>query len=187
MAEMEAWSCHGLFGSTRGDSFDIVLLEVDHVYLSDDMAGDANPCFVHKVCEHTSKDTTPAKHGILPGLLIPGSSHGLHITSAGFPHRDPFLASLSVHSIQVTLALPPYPFDLHSRPSLTMQNLDDAVIGAKHDPALAQPMDETHQNPALHKTEMPPVYECKPTVSSTYDSSREDAPTEEEIATLRHA
>ena len=63
-------------------------------------------------------------------------------------------------------------------------NIDDAAIGVKHDPALAQGPDEKHlDGEKAHVTEVVPVYEGKPQMQTTYVG--DDFPTEEELHTLR--
>jgi POT family proton-dependent oligopeptide transporter len=69
-------------------------------------------------------------------------------------------------------------------------NIDDAAAGAKLDPALALPPDFKHEGPSqIHKTELPPVVEGKPTHPIYDEYSDEDIqgefPTEEELHTLR--
>ena len=63
-------------------------------------------------------------------------------------------------------------------------NLDDLLVGAKHDPALTIGPDEQHRKGSVaHEVELPPVYEGKGTL--TTDMIGEDFPTEEELHTLR--
>ncbi len=70
-------------------------------------------------------------------------------------------------------------------------NIDDAAIGAKHDPSLALPPDSKHEGPASnHETALPLVVEGKPTQSHhfyDYDSEGDQGeyPTEEELHSLR--
>ena len=76
-------------------------------------------------------------------------------------------------------------------------NIDDAAIGAKHDPSLALPPDEKkHQgDPSAHATGLPLVYEGAPTElphrqhgrdpTNYYDNDAGEWPTEEEMHTLR--
>lgn len=62
----------------------------------------------------------------------------------------------------------------------------DVAAGALHDPALALPPDEKHRGSAAdHATELPPVYEGKPTDTAVYAQDSGELPTEEELHTLR--
>ncbi len=60
--------------------------------------------------------------------------------------------------------------------------IDDLVVGAKHDIALAQGPDEERRH--THTAELPPVYEGKGTLSTVYAQEADDAPTVEELHTL---
>lgn len=62
-------------------------------------------------------------------------------------------------------------------------NIDDMVIGAKHDPALVSGPDMNHRKGSVaHETELPAVYEGQKTLLS--DIIGDDFPTEEEMLTL---
>lgn len=61
---------------------------------------------------------------------------------------------------------------------------DDMWVGAKHDPSLTLPPDMQHKlGDEAHTTELPAVYERKPTMQSEYMG--EDFPTLEELHSLR--
>jgi proton-dependent oligopeptide transporter, POT family len=62
-------------------------------------------------------------------------------------------------------------------------NIDDLGVGVKHDVALAMGPDEERRHP--HSPELPPVYEGKGTLSAVYAQESDDAPTLEELHTLR--
>jgi proton-dependent oligopeptide transporter, POT family len=62
-------------------------------------------------------------------------------------------------------------------------DITDVGIGARHDIALAQGPDEERRH--SHSPELPPVYEGKGTLSAAYAPDLDDAPTVEELHTLR--
>ncbi|KAK6362359.1 hypothetical protein TWF730_006053 [Orbilia blumenaviensis] len=64
-----------------------------------------------------------------------------------------------------------------------MSQPDDVAFRAKHDPALALPLDEKHEHTTA---QVPPVYDGHDKNHGAFEREEEDAPTEEEIRTLRH-
>ncbi|KAK6349409.1 hypothetical protein TWF696_005694 [Orbilia brochopaga] len=65
-----------------------------------------------------------------------------------------------------------------------MSQPDDVAFRPKHDPALALPLDEKHEH---HRPELsPPVYDGHDKNHGAFEREEEDAPTEEEMTTLRH-
>jgi proton-dependent oligopeptide transporter, POT family len=97
-------------------------------------------------------------------------------------HRLPISGDVIIQSIAETVKMP--------------TNIDDAAIGAKHDPSLALPPDEKHQgDPSAYATGLPLVYEGAPTelphrqhgrdATNYYDNDAGEWPTEEELHTLR--
>ena len=64
-----------------------------------------------------------------------------------------------------------------------MTGPDDVAVGARHDIALAQGLDD--ERPTSHVPALPPVYEGKGTLATVYSEDAVDAPTAEELHTLR--
>jgi proton-dependent oligopeptide transporter, POT family len=62
-------------------------------------------------------------------------------------------------------------------------NVDDAAVGLKHDVALTLGPDEERRH--SNEPGLPPVYEGKGTLRTTYSDDSSDAPTIEELHTLR--
>ncbi|ERF72052.1 hypothetical protein EPUS_04970 [Endocarpon pusillum Z07020] len=64
-----------------------------------------------------------------------------------------------------------------------MTSPDDVAVGARHDIALAQGLDDERR--MSHAPALPPVYEGKGTLATVYADDAADAPTVEELHTLR--
>ncbi|KAK6535698.1 hypothetical protein TWF694_002148 [Orbilia ellipsospora] len=64
-----------------------------------------------------------------------------------------------------------------------MSQPDDVAFRPKHDPALAQPLDEKHEHVADNQL---PIYDGHDKNHGAFEREEEDAPTEEELHTLRH-
>ena len=64
-----------------------------------------------------------------------------------------------------------------------MTSPDDVAVGARHDIALAQGLDEERRT--SHAPALPPVYEGKGTLATAYAEDAVDTPTVEELRTLR--